>query len=47
LTAFYYEDDVFDFSNNDQLASKLLRTWKVIDWCQFYPPIPVFGPTYR
>ena len=38
LTAFSYEDDVFDFSNNDQACFKILRTWKVIDWCQFYPP---------
>jgi hypothetical protein len=29
-----YEDDVFDFTNNDQACFKILRTWTVIDWCQ-------------
>ncbi len=38
LTAFTYTDDVFDFSNNDQACFKILRTWKVIDWCQYSPP---------
>ncbi len=30
-----YDDDVFDFSNHDQACFKILRTWKVIDWCQY------------
>ena len=34
LVAATYEDDVFDFSNNDQACFKILRTWTVIDWCQ-------------
>ncbi len=34
LTAATYEDEVFDFSNNDQACFKILRTWTVIDWCQ-------------
>ncbi|HEX5112756.1 MAG TPA: T9SS type A sorting domain-containing protein, partial [Saprospiraceae bacterium] len=38
LTAFTYHDDVFDFSNNDQACFKILRTWEVIDWCQYNPP---------
>lgn len=38
LTAFNYHDDVFDFSNNDQACFKILRTWQVIDWCQYNPP---------
>jgi len=38
LASFTYDDDVFDFSNNDQACFKILRTWKVIDWCQFNPP---------
>ncbi len=29
-----HEDEVFDFSNNDQACFKILRTWTVIDWCQ-------------
>ena len=38
LTAFTYDDDVFDFSNGSQACFKILRTWKVIDWCQYNPP---------
>ena len=33
-----YEDDVFDFSNDDQACFKILRTWTVIDWCQLNTP---------
>ena len=33
-----YDDDVFDFSNSDQACFKILRTWKVIDWCQLNSP---------
>jgi hypothetical protein len=31
-----YEDAVFPFNNSEgQACFKILRTWKVIDWCQF------------
>ena len=33
-----HDDDVFDFSNADQACFKILRTWKVIDWCQLNTP---------
>ena len=38
LVAATYDDDVFDFSNADQACFKILRTWKVIDWCQLNTP---------
>ncbi len=28
------DDDVYDFSNNDQACFKILRHWTVMDWCQ-------------
>ncbi len=33
-----HDDDVFDFSNSDQACFKILRTWKVVDWCQLNTP---------
>ncbi len=38
LVGVSYEDDVFDFSNDDQACFKILRTWTVIDWCQLNLP---------
>jgi hypothetical protein len=38
LAGFTYHDDVFDFSSGSQACFKILRTWKVIDWCQYVPP---------
>ncbi len=35
LVGFTYEDIVFDFSNSSQACFKILRTWSVIDWCQY------------
>lgn len=29
-----HTDDVYTFSNADNACYKILRTWKVIDWCQ-------------
>ncbi len=34
MVASSHEDDVFDFSNNDQACFKILRKWTVMDWCQ-------------
>ncbi len=34
LVGISYVDDVFDFSNSDEACFKILRTWKVVDWCQ-------------
>ena len=31
-------DDLFEFSSPDQACFKILRTWKVIDWCQLNTP---------
>ena len=30
-----YEDDVIDFSVRGDACFKIIRRWKVIDWCQF------------
>ena len=30
-----YEDDVIDFSVSGDACFKIIRRWKVIDWCQF------------
>ena len=35
LVTFNYKDNVFDFSQFDQACFKIIRTWTVIDWCQF------------
>lgn len=34
MVASSHEDDVYDFSNNDQACFKILRKWTVMDWCQ-------------
>ncbi|HLF64409.1 MAG TPA: T9SS type A sorting domain-containing protein, partial [Saprospiraceae bacterium] len=35
LVTFTYQDLVFDFSNSQQACFKILRTWTVLDWCQY------------
>ncbi|MDX1476122.1 MAG: dockerin type I domain-containing protein [Saprospiraceae bacterium] len=35
LVTFTYDDVVYDFSNSSEACFKILRTWSVIDWCQF------------
>lgn len=34
MAASTHEDEVYDFSNNDQACFKILRKWTVMDWCQ-------------
>jgi hypothetical protein len=35
LVAVSHIDKLFDFSQDNQACFKILRTWTVIDWCQF------------
>ena len=35
LVGVSYEDEVFEFVPNEPACFKIIRTWKVIDWCQF------------
>jgi hypothetical protein len=35
LVTFTHQDLVFDFSNSHQACFKILRTWTVLDWCQY------------
>jgi hypothetical protein len=38
LVGAQYEDQIFTFNNNSgEACFKILRHWKVIDWCQVYP----------
>ena len=37
LVTFSHHDIVFDFSNSSQACFKILRTWTVLDWCQYDP----------
>jgi hypothetical protein len=35
LVTYTHSDIVFDFSNSHQACFKILRTWTVLDWCQY------------
>ncbi len=35
LATFNYSDEVFDFSGSSEACFKIIRTWTVLDWCQF------------
>lgn len=39
LIAWSYEDEVFDISG--PACFKIVRTWRIIDWCQFDPVNPI------
>ena len=30
-----HKDEVFDFSLNGEACAKIVRTWRIMDWCQF------------
>lgn len=48
LVAYKYDDEVFTFNNsNGDACFKILRKWKVIDWCKFYPNQYWDGNTIR
>jgi dockerin type I repeat protein len=35
LATFNYSDEVYDFSGSSAACFKIIRTWTVLDWCQF------------
>ena len=35
LVGITYTDQTFDFSNSNEACYKILRTWKIINWCRF------------
>jgi hypothetical protein len=40
LAGFKYEDEVYTFNNSQgEACFKILRKWKVIDWCKFAPNV--------
>lgn len=41
LIGYNYEDQVFEFVEG--VCKKILRTWTIIDWCQFDPHHPYYG----
>ncbi len=41
LVGYNYEDQVFEFVEGEDACVKIIRTWKVIDWCQ-----PIMGGEY-
>lgn len=34
LTGFTFEDETYEFVNNNDACFKIVRTWKVINWCR-------------